>query len=499
MVLALVAALAGAVAGGRAGADPIVATVPLGQNPTAWRPVLDTRTGRVFIWPLNAGSVRVLDVSTGTLLKTVAIESGPMPTDVYGLVVNEQMGRVFAVSVPAMGSTPLVGHVIALDARSGRLVYRTPVTLGGTMSALAVDARARRVFVLGFPDYLPGGATPDPVRDAVRLSILDATTGRLVRILRLRPPRQTGSGGFSVGPPLAVDTRTHRLYVSAFDHSGVDVFDTSRGRLLRSVALPHLAPAQAQGVTLMGSAILVNERLGRVYVTTTVQGSGTLATLDASGGRVLHAVRLTPFGSPVVDIPTRRTFVADGARGRLLILGALSGRQIGTVKAAGSLPPLPGRLVVDERSGRIVELTSGGTTIKIRDGTSGRLRHEVTVGSYPAGVAIDEQSGRIFVPSLGPIDRMRGPTGAGSLQVVDERTGALVRTVGVGRAPYAVALDGPARRALVFNMGGSTVQASAPWGWVPPWLRRVLPFLPRRTPQTHTMPASVTIIDTSRL
>ena len=81
---------------------------------------------------------------------------------------------------------------------------------------------------------------------------------------------------------------------------------------------------------------------------------------------------------------------------------------------------------IDRISGRIVELTSGGTTIKIRDGTSGRLRHEVTVGSYPAGVAIDEQSGRIFVPSLGPIDRMRGPTGAGSLQVVDERTLSLI-------------------------------------------------------------------------
>src|SRR5438094_9087549 len=98
MVVVLVAALAGAVTIGRAGADPIVATVPLGQVQMAWRPVLDTRTGRVFIWPLNAGSVRVLDVSRGTLQKTVAIDPGPMPVD--GLVVNEQLGRVFAVSVP---------------------------------------------------------------------------------------------------------------------------------------------------------------------------------------------------------------------------------------------------------------------------------------------------------------------------------------------------------------------------------------------------------------
>src|SRR5207249_8431524 len=132
-----------------------------------------------------------------------------------------------------------------------------------------------------------------------------------------------------------------------------------------------------------------------------------------------------------------------------------------------------------------------------RDGTSVRLRHEVTVGSNAAGAAIDEQSGLIFVLSRGPTDRMREPTGTGSLQVVDERTGALVRTVRVGRAPYDVVLDGPARRALVFNMGGGTVRAPDSWGWVPPWLRRVLPVLPRGTPQPHTGPASVSMLETA--
>jgi DNA-binding beta-propeller fold protein YncE len=154
---------------------------------------------------------------------------------------------------------------------------------------------------------------------------------------------------------------------------------------------------------------------------------------------------------------------------------------------------------VDEHSGRIVELPGGGTTINIRDGTNGQLLHAVTVGSNPAGVAIDEQSGRIFVTSLGPIAQMRGPTGTGSLQVVDERTGALVRTVPVGMGPFIATLDGPARRVLVFNMGGGTVQVLDPWSWVPLWLRRVLPFLPPGVPRTRTVPASVTIIDTARL
>jgi DNA-binding beta-propeller fold protein YncE len=85
------------------------------------------------------------------------------------------------------------------------------------------------------------------------------------------------------------------------------------------------------------------------------------------------------------------------------------------------------------------------------------------------------------------------------LEVVDERTGALVRTVPVGLAPYDVALDGPAGRALVFNAGGGTMRVPDPWGWVPPWLRRVLPFLPSGVPRTRTVPASVTIVDISHL
>jgi len=213
-------------------------------------------------------------------------------------------------------------------------------------------------------------------------------------------------------------------------------------------------------------------------------------------------VRLNPGSAPVVDAATRHVVVADDVSGRMLVLDAVSGRQIDTVGIGVSarpwLRPQPW-LVVDEHSGRIVELPGGGTTIDIRDGTNGQLLHAVTVGSNPAGVAIDEQSGRILVTTLGPIDRMHGPTGAGSLQVVDERTGALVRTVPVGMAPYVVALDGPARRALVFNMGGGTVRVPDPWGWMPPWLRRALPFLPRATSRTRTVPASVTIIDTSRL
>jgi DNA-binding beta-propeller fold protein YncE len=353
--------------------------------------------------------------------------------------------------------------------------------------------------VLGFPNYFPRGATPDPVRDAVRLSILDATSGRLVRVLRLRPPRQTGSG-FSVGPPLAVDARTNQLYVSAFDRSGVDVIDASSGRLLRSVALPHFAPTQ--GVNLFGSAILVNERLGRLYVTNTTQGPGTFTMLDASTGRVLHAVRLKPGSGPVVDAATRRVLVANGASGRMLILDAMSGRQIGTVGVRVTAWPwlrLQPWLVVDEHNGRIVELPGGGATVNIRDGTTGRLLHTVTVGSNPTGVAIDEQNGRSFVTTLGPTDQMREPTGTGSLEVVDERTGTLVHTVPVGMAPYFVALDGPARRALVFNAGGGTVRVPSPWSWVLPWLRRVLPFLPPGVPRTRTGPASVTIIAISHL
>lgn len=88
--------------------------------------------------------------------------------------------------------------------------------------------------------------------------------------------------------------------------------------------------------------------------------------------------------------------------------------------------------------------------------------------------------------------------GAGGVSVLDAASGALQRDIDLGRIPRAVVVDAQARRAVVIS-GRAAISAPYAWSWVPPLLRRVIPFLSQPGPHTHIVPSSVTILDTSHL
>jgi DNA-binding beta-propeller fold protein YncE len=50
----------------------------------------------------------------------------------------------------------------------------------------------------------------------------------------------------------------------------------------------------------------------------------------------------------------------------------------------------------------------------------------------PTAVAVDARSGRVFVANKGPVDGNLVPLGNGTVTVLDERSGAVLRTSGVG-------------------------------------------------------------------
>jgi YVTN family beta-propeller protein len=102
---------------------------------------------------------------------------------------------------------------------------------------------------------------------------------------------------------------------------------------------------------------------------------------------------------------------------------------------------------------------------------------------------MDARTGRAFVAN----------GDANSVSVLDVRCGVVLRTLAVGVHPLAVAVDQQARRAFVVNYGGSMRE---PASWWAPWmarLRRWLPWLPQPMPVVRTEPASVSVIDVSRL
>jgi len=140
----------------------VVRTVTVGQNPDAL--VIDAGTGRAFIADGGAGAVQVRGTRRGGYVRSVPV--GPAP------LVALDARRHLIVAASDTG-------LVVLDARSGRVLQRLPLTLDA--DALVVDERTGHALVVSV-----GGVArvPDPQAWLLRplrrwLPFLPAPTPRL--------------------------------------------------------------------------------------------------------------------------------------------------------------------------------------------------------------------------------------------------------------------------------------------------------------------------------
>lgn len=117
----------------------------------------------------------------------------------------------------------------------------------------------------------------------------------------------------------------------------------------------------------------------------------------------------------------------------------------------------PLAIAVDEQTSRafVVNGDALAGSVSVLDTRTGGLLRTVRVGSAPFAIAVARSTGRVFV--VNSHMQMFGP--GSSVSVLDARTGALVRTIPVGIQPYAVAVDDQARRVYILNIndGGVSV------------------------------------------
>src|SRR5207245_2385803 len=99
----------------------------------------------------------------------------------------------------------------------------------------------------------------------------------------------------------------------------------------------------------------------------------------------------------------------------------------------------PSALAVDQRSNRVFVANFFGNSVNVLDARSGTVLRTISVGKSPSDVAVDARTGRAFVVNAGPYPEKDGT--AGTVSVLDSRTGAVVRTVLVGRRPSGLAVD----------------------------------------------------------
>lgn len=392
-------------------------TIRVGRGPFAV--AVDTRTRHVFVASggltiagqiLGPGSVSMLDATTGALLRTTPLPStrgfGPL-SDPQALAVDERSNRVFVAlnrrAAATTAGTEGPGLVSILDATTGALLHTTVV--GFLPWAVVVDERANRAFVSyegywGYAQDTQGGG----------VSVLDATTGAVVRTMQLGPRE-----GASV---LALDAQRDRVYVGA---RRVILLDGATG-VVRATA--HPLPAIRSGTQLLyphdgACASAVQEQAGEVLALVPVApGFVMVAVLDGATLVVRHTAEYDtylgscPGESMAVDARSGHAWFTSSPLldslgvGAIVMISASTGQHLGAtpVSAAGTAV-LDGMLAVDARRSHVVAVMQGaamllpGVTgcLSILDTRSGHLVQNESLRDGPHTVAIDPTTGTLFI------------------------------------------------------------------------------------------------------
>lgn len=345
---------------------------------------MDERSGHAFVATYGAGTaglghVVVLEAATGAVIRRVVV--GPSP---IALAVDTHVGLLCVVDRTD-------GAVRVLDTRTGEIRHTVVLFSGTVPVAAVVDEHADRTLVAG---YIPGsGGT---------VSVIETAGAQLLRIMPLglapwsTAVDEAGARAFAISPAsnaivefdtrggdlactftmggnhgaIALDARVGHLFVTNTLSATVSMVDVTKGALLRTI------PVGKNPV-----ALAVDERAARIIVIArgpidgagVALGNGTITEVDAVSGRIVRTAAVGRNPSAVaVDAPHGRVIVAsmgvidtrgnyDGA-GRVTELDERTGATLRSV-AVGIAPQY---LALDERAGRVVVTSAGGTVI-VRD------------------------------------------------------------------------------------------------------------------------------------
>lgn len=273
--------------------------------------------------------------------------------------------------------------------------------------------------------------------------------------------------GHAYTQDLAVDAASGHLYVPT--QAGLAVLDSASGAVLGTVALPgqgwaeHVAvAARARRVFATDSfhTLSVFDTEGRLLRSLTI-GSGALAlAVDERAGHVFVYTASSPWQADTCGFG--HVSMLDAASRRLLRTvsvgmppGELPDEHTGC--SVGGSSTRQGALAVDERTGRLFvasRIARGNeptSVVSVLDTASGALLRTVQVGRQPKTVVVDAPTGRVFV------------TDGTGLSMLDARSGRLLRSYLVVAASGPLAVDGrtghlfvPDTNGMIDTLDGST-------------------------------------------
>jgi DNA-binding beta-propeller fold protein YncE len=241
-------------------------------------------------------------------------------------------------------------------------------------------------------------------------------------------------------------TAQPNAYALALDARHSHLFVAPGMGAARGVSISRPSPrARLRRLTLAGDNVVVSAATGRAFAFDPT-GVQVFAT---DSGRLLRRVSLGPtfsFAGAVADDPTGRIFVsalgvnADGVEtsaGQVYVLDGHDGAILARVSVSR-----PGGLAVDARTGDVLVTDAGphdvlGTypglgKVVLLDGRSGAVLAQIGVGVAPVAVAVDARTRHAFVVNYGGM--MAVPDAWGWLpQWLRQRVPALAPLSAAGR------------------------------------------------------------------
>ncbi|HEY2052594.1 MAG TPA: PQQ-binding-like beta-propeller repeat protein [Solirubrobacterales bacterium] len=463
-------------------------TRPGGQGQSAWEtfPIV---VGRTMYYDTGLDQVFAVDAATGKVrwsyTPPVNFLAGP------GLALSEPVSRGVTYGAGRIYVTTGDDQLIALDARSGKVLWKTRVVdpeKGNTMNAPGT-------FWQG--EILVGGPAGDSgLRGFV--AAYDAATGkRLWRTFMVPPPgkgwnRARGThGGGDVWMPPTVDPRSGTAYVATgnptpgftnAERPGCNPFadavvalDAKTGRIEWSHTL--FCNDSWDYDTVQAPMVLdLAREAGSVRAVGTASKAGYYAVLGATtGAPISRSPFITGFSRPHRR-PTRQgTVVCPGIYGGIEYGPAALSADGGSIFVAGNQMCQRYKLAsrhelethapgADDLGGTVEQVGSATGVLAALDPVTGKVRWRVKLPRPSNGGALATAGGLVLV---GDDD--------GYLRAFDDRSGKLLWRYDlhrrVGSAPIAYEIDGVEYIALA--AGGSLVEAK---GTVPDAPARLFVF-----------------------
>src|SRR5439155_3441202 len=107
----------------------------------------------------------------------------------------------------------------------------------------------------------------------------------------------------------------------------------------------------------------------------------------------------------------------------------------------------PFALGVDTTTKRVFVANLAGNTVSVLDDDTGALLRTVPVGTAPSDVEVDDANSHVFIAN----------TGSDTVSVLDDQTGRVLRVIPVGKHPIVVVKDAVNPQAFVVNRIGNTL------------------------------------------